>query len=377
MQPETANLIVVAYPSDETMAFASVCEGSDIVAVGGIAEKGFSDAVRRDFQRAAAELGARRALCLDLSPDGLFPTEVLESTLRAKQPCGRVYTHSPFDEDAFRVNVVLAVSNVFGSIWIQAAGCAAMETHVLSPHVFGRKMEIVNAVYSEHLLSIHGASLSHTSLPGVEAFTQATQDEVMRAAAVSSGLILDHPDAWGFWSSKYELQRRLAACELLGDHLQTSGIKDILEIGACEGEMTEGLRHAFPQALVTALESNQFFAARLRERFRNDKKVAVLESCMTDTPLQADLIIAAEVLYYLEEEDLLATVKRLQAKYILTSGGGEFDLTLGEMFQTLGWRNVGWRKIHPRFEPVDGGESRLISCRRGTNVRLWERTLTA
>jgi hypothetical protein len=367
-------LIVVAYPSDEAVGFSTVCRGSDVVAVGSGGQDESGELIGRAFHQAAKELEIRRAFYFDLKGEDPFPAEVLESKLRALGPYPRVYTHSPFDEDTFRVSVMLVTSRVFGPVWVQATGAPPGETMPLTPDLFRRKMEIVNAFYTERLRSGNsGDQIPNTALPGVEAFTQVSHDEVIRAVSVSSDRILGHPDAWGFQSSSYELERLSATCELLMEHLEPNGVKDILDIGACEGEMTEKLRLTFPASSVRAVESQPYFATQLRQRFHEDHRVTVLECDLTDIPLEANLIVLAEVLYYLKEEEVQKTLKRLQAQFVLVGCDGEFDLALSETLATLGWRQMGWRRVRPRFEPVKDGQSRLICCRQGTNVRLWQR----
>ena len=369
-----ARLVVVAYPSDEALAFSSVSENSDVVAVGSCYQNVSPEVLNLEFQEAAAQLGARRALYLDLYSDDSFPAEALESKLRALGPYQRVYTHSPFDEDPFRVNTVLAVNRVFSPIWVQAKGGPAMETNALDIGQFHRKMDIVNALYCERIRpQEEGGAVSYTALLGVEAFTQVNHNEVVRAVAVSSDQILSLPDVWGFGSSPYELERCSSTCQLLLDQVDPGAVKDIMDIGACEGEMTQQLSRAFPNARVRAVESEPFFAERLESRFREDKNITVLRCSMTNVPLEADVVVLAEVLYYLEEEDMQKTLERLQARYAVVSCDGELDLVLSEALAGLGWHKLGARRVRPRFEPVDGSQSRLISCRQGTNIRLWER----
>src|SRR5262245_39121172 len=142
-----SSLVIVAYPSDEVLGFTSVCEGSDVAAVSSGCRSVSSETLCRQFQQAAAALGARQAFYFDLSNEDRFPEEALENKLRAMKPYRRVYTHSPFDEGAFRASITPVASKVFGSIWIQAAGTPPTETHVLAPDLFRRKMEVVNTFY--------------------------------------------------------------------------------------------------------------------------------------------------------------------------------------------------------------------------------------
>src|SRR5262249_20934461 len=213
-------------------------------------------------------------------------------------------------------------------------------------------------------------SLLHTAPSGAEAFTEVIHDDVIRAVAVSTNRVMELSDFWGFRSSSYEQQRFSATCELLVKQVDSTQVENILEVGVCEGEMTQRLRLAFPSAAVTAVEAKPFFVQRLRERFAGDEMTSVLESRISDIPLVADLIVLTELLYYLDQQELQDTLERLRAKYVLIGCDGEFEVALSQLLQGWGWRNLGSRRIPPRFEPVDGGRSHLICCRQGINVRL-------
>jgi hypothetical protein len=373
MTSQMTRLIVVAYPMDETLVFSEVCRGADIVAVGSMYQNVCHDKLAGDFREAGAVLGARSTSYLGLPEQESFPAEALENALTSCGPYERVYTHSPLDEDSFRVWVALTVSKVFGTVWIPAIGAPPMEVHALTRDLFLRKVEIMNRYYSEHIHPRNKeCSLSHAALSEVESFVEAGYDEVMRAAALNTGDILDHPDPWGFKTSLYERIRFTTTCQLLVDHAEPGSITDILEVGACEGEMTALLRAAFPDAAIRAVESQPRYAENLQARFRDDPHVTVVQSSAMDVPLEAGVIVLAEMLYYLED-DMQEFLKRLQAKYLLISCDGDFDLELHQELTALGWRQIAYQRVSPKFEPVDGKNSNMVSLRAGTNVRLWGR----
>jgi hypothetical protein len=373
MTSPMTRLIVVAYPMDETLVFSEVCRGADIVAVGSMYQNVCHGKLANNFREAGTVLGARRTLYLGLSEQGSFPAEALEGQLRSLGPYRRVYTHSPLDEDSFRIYVASTVSKVFDTVWVPAIGAAATEAHVLTRDLFLRKVEIMNRYYCEHIRPENeDCSLSHGSLAEVESFVEVGHDEVIKAVAVNTGDILDHRNPWGFKTSAYERTRFATTCQLLADHAEPGSITDILEVGACEGEMTALLRAAFPDATIRAVESQPRYAENLQARFQDDQHVIVVKSSAVDLPLEAGVIVLAEVLYYVEDE-VQEILKRLQAKYLLISCDGDFDLELHQELTALGWRQIAHQRVSPKFEPVDGKNSNMVSLRAGTNVRLWGR----
>jgi len=143
MNSEDSRLVVVAYPMDETVCFSEVCRGADVVAVRSMFENVREDKLPSDFREAGTALGARQTFYLGLSQQEPFPAEALESQLKSLGPYQRVYTHSPLDEDCFRVYVASTVSKVFPVIRIQAIGAPATEAYMLARGLFVAKMEIM------------------------------------------------------------------------------------------------------------------------------------------------------------------------------------------------------------------------------------------
>jgi hypothetical protein len=372
MNPQDPRLVVVAYAMDETLFFSEVCRGADIVAVTSRYEDICQDKLAQDFREAGAALGARQTFYLGLPDQDPFPEEELAGQLESLGSYQRVYTHSPLDDDSFRVYVASTTSKVFRKVWVQAIGSPASEAHVLSRDRFLRKVEIMNRHYCEHIHPQDG-SLSHGSLAEVESFVEAGHNEVLSAMAVNTGDILDHSNPWGFKTSAYERTRFATTCQLLADHVGRSSITEILEVGACEGEMTALLRATFPGARIHALESHPLYGENLQRRFREDEHVTVIKSSAVDVPLDAEVVVLAEVLYYIDEDDLPKVLKKLRAKYLVIVEGGNFDLEVQQELKALGWHQLAYRRVSSRFDPVDGENSNIISFRSGTNVRLWGR----
>jgi hypothetical protein len=371
-----SNLIVVAYPSDETLGFSTVCRNATVLATGDPKWHGSQNNLRRELQRAAVELKAARANYLGHVVEKVDSPafQSLVKKLRRQKVDGRVYTHSPFDEDTLRGTVALAAAQAFGEVWVQAPSGFARQVNVLKRSAFEAKARIINTVYASRIRTEDDSfRMPHTALLGVEAFSPATFEEVMHGIALTRSEILPFPDAWGLFSSPYETQRYERSCKLIAQHAAPDGIKTILEVGACEGSMTLHLRQAFPQARIRAMEVHPEFARRLRARFRNDKQTDVVHQGIEERPLQADIVLLAEVLYYVEH-DLTAILQKVQAKYLMTSSEGDFDLELARQLTALQWRLLAQETVGSCFEAVSGGPGNLFCRREGTTLRLWQPT---
>jgi len=376
MPKALSNLIVVAYPSDETLGFSTVCRNASIIATGDPKWPDGQSNLQAELQRAAVVLNAVKAEYLGHLVEKVDSPgfQGLVKKLRRHKVNGRVYTHSPFDEDTLRGTVALAAAQAFGKVWVQAPSGFARHVNVLKRSAFDTKARIINTIYASRIRSEDDSfRMPHTALLGVEAFTPATFEEVMHGIALTRSEILPFPDAWGLFSSPYETHRYERSCKLLAEHAAPGSVKTILEVGACEGSMTLHLRRAFPQANITAVEVHPEFARRLRTCFRKDKKTHVVQQGIAETELKADVILLAEVLYYVEN-DLTAILRKVQAKYLMTSSEGDFDLELARKLSALKWRLLAQETVGSRFEAVSGGPGNLFCRREGTTLRLWQPT---
>ncbi|HEX4602748.1 MAG TPA: SAM-dependent methyltransferase [Candidatus Angelobacter sp.] len=372
MPTPRSNLIIVAYPSDETLGFSSVCRNAAIIVTGD--PKWPESDLRQELQRAAVELKATKAMYLGHAVDKVDSQafQDLVKKLRRYKVNGRVYTHSPFDEDTLRGTVALAAAQAFDEVWVQANSGIARQVNVLKQPPFAAKARIINSVYASRIRSEDDSfRMPHTALLGVEAFTPATFEEVMHGIALTRSEILPFADAWGLFSSPYEVRRYERSCKLLQQHAAPGSVKTILEVGACEGSMTVHLRRAFPEARVRAVEVHPEFARRLRARFRKDKQIEVVEKGIEEVPLHADVVLLAEVLYYVEN-DLTEILRKVQARYLMTSSEGDFDLELARKLTALQWRLVAQETVGSCFEAVSGGYENLFCRREGTTLRVWQ-----
>jgi Nodulation protein S (NodS) len=179
------------------------------------------------------------------------------------------------------------------------------------------------------------------------------------------------PDPWAFETSPYEHERYDRTCAVLSYIFKETPLTSILEIGACEGAMTQRLRALFPGAKIRAVEVNAVFARRLRARLDHDPDIDIIEVSVHEIPLSADLVCLAEVLSFVPDHciDLL---ERVQARYLLTSYVGNFDDRVSLCLRHFGWCNIVSEPVLPRFEPVDGTDSLLLIRRPGSHIRLWQ-----
>lgn len=374
MARKRANLVVVAHPSDEVLGFSTVCRNALIIVASEPKWLKNASASRHELRNAAIQLGAGEVINLDCLPGSVSSPsfQVLVRKLKEFKPSGRVYSHSPFDDDRVRSNVALAAALAFGNIWVLGPGGMARQVNVLTRAAFQKKLRIINTTYASRIRSEDDEyRMPHTALLGVEAFAPVTLEEVIHGIALTRSEILPFEDAWGLFHSPYERHRYSRCCELLLRYAGATSIRTILEVGPCEGAMTMHLRKAFPRAHIRALEPHPDFAGRIRARFRDDKKVKVVQKSIVDFPLTADLVLLAEILYYVNA-DLRPILKKIRARYLLTSSEGDFDLKLHKMLSALNWQMLAMETVASRFEAVSG-ESDLFCRREGTNIRLWTR----
>jgi Nodulation protein S (NodS) len=371
MDRSASTLVLVAHPGDETLAFSSVCAGADVVSV----TDGGCPGLVEGFQHACDRLGAKRAISLSLPNIGPWrlPKSMLVGRLKALGPYDRTYTHSPLEQHAHHRDVALAASQCFEEIWVRGCGGYAADVYVLSRAAFGRKLEILNHMYAAQLAAaVEDDHFRSTEVTGIEVFVPTRLAEVSQALAHTSQEIrLDVPDLWAFETSPYERERYDRTCAVLSYIVKETTLTSIMEIGACEGAMTQRLRALFPGAKISAVEVNAVFARRLRARLDHDPDTDIVEASVHDLPLSADLVCLAEVLYLIPDHciDLL---ERLQARFLLTSYVGDFDDRVSLCLRRFGWRNTVSEHVLPRFEPVDGADSLLTIRRPGSHIRLWQ-----
>jgi hypothetical protein len=354
-------LIVAAHPEDVARLFSTVCAGAEIAVV---AEE---DGLGRELETVGRALGARGMRAL--TPAGLEPW----CREQAARGGVRVFTHSPQEEAPRHRDVCLAVSRVFDRLQVPALGARPTAFQVLDDAAFQRKLELLNALYRDRPGGTEACTHPVRDGLGVEAFCEVRHADVVRALSLTKPEIFaELEDPWGFTHSTYERERYALTAHVLGA-LTGSPPRSVVDVGACEGLMTERLRSLFPEAVVHAVEADPHFVARLRQRLGGDARVRIVEASALDVPLEADLVLLAEVLYYLPVEAGRELLGRIRASHLLTSYGGPFGEEVHAALRELGWRQVVCGSLPARIEPVDGVASPLLVRRAGTDVRLWSR----
>ncbi|RKH72446.1 class I SAM-dependent methyltransferase [Corallococcus interemptor] len=358
-------LIVAAHPEDVVRLFSTVAPGA---AVAVVTEDGGAG---RELEAVGRALGVRSTHLL-LSPSEVGPW------CREQRALGdvRVFTHSPQEDAPLHREVALLVSRVFDRLWVPATGARPTDWTVLDDAAFQRKLGLLNALYRERPDGARSGACTDPVRdgPGIEAFTEVRAGDVVRALSLTKPEIFSElADPWGFARSTYEGERFALTAKVLGTLRQGVPPRRVVDVGACEGMMTEHLLTLFPDANVQAVESEPRFVARLRERLGRQARVRIVEACAEDVALEADLVLLAEVLYYLSEDAGHGLLDRLRASHLLTSYGGGFGARVHAALTARGWRCARSATLPGRIEPVDGTSSPLLVRRAGTEIRLWER----
>ncbi|MBO9534749.1 MAG: methyltransferase domain-containing protein [Solirubrobacteraceae bacterium] len=123
------------------------------------------------------------------------------------------------------------------------------------------------------------------------------------------------PDPWGFETSDYEAAKREAtirACRpLVGKH--------VLELGSANGVLAADLARSCAQ--LVAVDAVPAAAERARERLRRAPHAMVVVGLIPHAVPVAtyDVVVASEILYYLDDEAYASTLGRMETW--LAAGG--------------------------------------------------------
>lgn len=176
------------------------------------------------------------------------------------------------------------------------------------------------------------------------------------------------PDPWGYDSSPYERAKYLATLSACGPGPFASA----LELGASIGAFTALLAPRCT-ALIT-LDAAPTAVDLARRRLAGDPALAHVDARTAIIPAEIphgpfDLVVASEILYYLDSAELRATLDRL--RQVITPGGRlvavhwrptgpERPLTAADVHAAL--RTAGWFQIrrsgHTARYMLDAGERR-------------------
>jgi SAM-dependent methyltransferase len=176
------------------------------------------------------------------------------------------------------------------------------------------------------------------------------------ARAEFEALYRVNPDPWGYESSDYERQKYAATLAACGP----GPFADALELGGSIGVFTAALaprcRH------LVSIDAAATAVGVARRRLASQPQVEVrLGSIPADVPSRPfDLVVASEILYYLEPPDLEATLStlgdRLEAGARLVAvhwrpAGPERPFTAEQIHARL--RRQDWARLLAS-EPTDG-----------------------
>ncbi len=128
-------------------------------------------------------------------------------------------------------------------------------------------------------------------------------------------LYREHEDPWGFASRSYESHRYAAMLAALG----ARRFECALEVGCSIGVFTERL---VPRcAILNALDASPTAVERARDRLTAHPGARVVRARVPDELPEGpfDLVVCADVLYYLSADALAGLLPRLEAS--LTPGG--------------------------------------------------------
>jgi 2-polyprenyl-3-methyl-5-hydroxy-6-metoxy-1,4-benzoquinol methylase len=130
-------------------------------------------------------------------------------------------------------------------------------------------------------------------------------------------LYLESPDPWNYQSSAYERRKyeHVLACALQW----RSGNESVLEVGCSVGVFSRMLTERFEK--VTAIDISKEALAAASRYNRDAKNVRFVHSNLQalDADHQYDVVVCAEVLYYVGERDVEIICRQLE-KYLSARG---------------------------------------------------------
>jgi len=126
--------------------------------------------------------------------------------------------------------------------------------------------------------------------------------------------IFERPDPWNY-VSVYEQVKYAQTLSLIPE-----GIEKALELACAEGIFTEKLARRVGG--LTATDISQRAIDRADERCRDHRNVElrVLDFVKSDLPPEQDLVVCSEVLYYMKDEEMLASACRKMAAALKPNG---------------------------------------------------------
>ncbi|MEU0478653.1 hypothetical protein ABZ260_05615 [Streptosporangium sp. NPDC006013] len=242
---------------------------------------------------------------------------------------GEIWTHSPADHRIRRARFGWIVSRAVSSLSLPAVTCSVGDNPFLQTipgtvtAITGAEAEVkidfINRRAGGLLCSRVADRLVTTDrVPAVERFFTASAAQANRLYALISSLGDDAAvadDPWEFGRSAYEAERLDATAAWTARWCSPQD-GPIVEVGACQGELTRRLAAKGYQ--VQATEPNAGFRARLAERAEPGVEVLAdsLEDLAAHGERPAAAYLLAEMLYYDQE---LALLDRLPTDLVLVA----------------------------------------------------------
>jgi cyclopropane fatty-acyl-phospholipid synthase-like methyltransferase len=117
------------------------------------------------------------------------------------------------------------------------------------------------------------------------------------------------PDPWGYLTSEYERDKYAATLDACGD----GPFADALELGSSIGVFSKLLAPRCDR--LTTIDAAPTAVATARRRLAGTPQVRIVLGAIPDAiPDRAfDLVVASEILYYLSDAELDATLARLES----------------------------------------------------------------
>jgi hypothetical protein len=285
----------------------------------------------------------------------------------------RVFTLSPLDTNREHQDLAASIAEGHPHVLVPTHVPPFEIAKLLDTDAFEEKLDFLNEVYY-----LGGCEILTRELSAFEGFARVKADDIARIRSLTHyEQVIEIEDAWSFERSPYEAERLRATVSMVESAAQQLEIRRVMELGACEGLMTRAIAKKLPDAQVIAVEPSPSFAARLTERVDKLKNVEIVRARAGEVALDADLIVAAEVLYY-AAADLPRMLRESRARAWVTSYHGDFDHELAALFERHGMHMIEDVTLPPRFERLYGGArgevdqpTPFIVRRVGCTIRLW------